>query len=492
MIITELSLPGVDVTMLLAPINPASPAGLDLRKLPRSVYLEIENLIEGKAVPEMITVDATGRQTTIRDDRALARSIGDGLKRALNSLTKESKDLEIAALCARALLSVHGYEGLWCGLYLMRMLHEQFWELLYPNPPAYVQTLDEFDEPLAQPIYEFSQLTERRMLSARAGAVEKMAHYVREALKLTPLFVGDDGLPCRVADWEAAKVPDPERTVDQLNTLASSQPAELFLHLEEIVDGCIEECRQLGEVLEEKYTRPADKDLKLAEFEAPSVGSLVSELRDCLVFLSDLSGRFGKKAAAAGKKTALSGRPSGDVRAVAPAPVASVGTYQPKDRAEALSMLLAAGQFLQRHEPLSPLPRLLFRLVQWARGDSLRPFLEDMFRTSENEAETIFMNLGLETEGKLAGERLPAGCPSPKDRADALAMLTDVAAKLQAYEPLSPLPYHLNQLLALTAGGSPRQWLAHVFSAESSTLVRIYRLLGLASEAPAESPAAEN
>lgn len=155
-------------------------------------------------------------------------------------------------------------------------------------------------------------------------------------------------------------------------------------------------------------------------------------------------------------------------------------------------MMLAVGQFLQRYEPVSPLPRLLFRLVQWSRGDSLRPWLDDMFRTAENEQGQVALRLALDAEIKLAGERLPAGCPVPKDRADALAMLSDVMAKLRDYEPLSPLSYHLEQLLVLAHGGSPISWLSQVFGDESSTLVHIYRVLGLRQVAPESSKPMES
>lgn len=487
----ESLLPGVDLASLLAPISAASPAGMDLRTLPRSVYVEIENLLDGRSVPAVVSVDAGGRQISTRDERALTRSIADGLKRALGCLAKESKDLDVAALCVRGLLFVHGFQGLLCGLYVMRELHERFWESLYPNPPAKVQTHDDFDEPLPEPIREPAHLSERRVLSARGGAVEKMEHAVRGALRLTPLFTGEDGTACRIADWDAAKTPDAERTVEQLNALASSQPAETYAQLEEVLTQCAHECAQLDELLQQKYYRPESAELGVAELEAPSMAPLAKELADCRRFVSELRGLFGKKSVTSTKPGRKSQREATEpLRAAEPVGTAlAAGKYQPKDRPEAISLILSAGQFLQRHEPLSPLPRLLFRLVHWARGDSLRPWLDDMFRTSDSEQESVCLQLGLDLETKLAAERLPAGCPVPRDRSDALAMLADVAKKLLDYEPLSPLPYHLEQLLALAGSGSPRPWLAHVFLPESPTLARIRRVLGWAEDAASDGKA---
>lgn len=484
----DLALPGVHIEALLSPVRPDAPTGIDLRKQPRSVYVEIENLLDGTSVPSMLAVDAEGRPSTTRDLQALSRSVSDGLKRALGCLAQESKDLEIAALCVRGLLSVHGYSGLYCGLHVMRALHERFWEALYPNPPAKVQTHDEFDEPLPVPLPEPAHLSERRVLAARSATIEKMEHAVRSALRLAPLFTADDGTPCRIADWDIANAADAERTVDDLNALASTQPVEIFDGLEQILASCVDECAQLEAIMQQCYARPASEALGLRELEPPPLGPLSKELQDCRRFVSQLREQLGKKHVTSAKFKTLT--PS-DVLEPSrpPSTVVPAGLYRPKDRAEALSMMLAAGQFLQRHEPLSPLPRLLFRLVQWSRGDSLRPWLDDMFRTAENEQEQVVLRLALDAETKLAGERLPAGCPVPRDRSDALAMLSDVMAKLRDYEPLSPLPYHLEQLLALASGGSPHPWLSQVFAAESPTLAHIRRVLGLGQAALASKPA---
>lgn len=477
----DVVLPGVNIADLLSPIAPTAPAGADLRKQPRSIYVELENLLDGTGVPAMISVDAEGRPCTARDLNALSRSISDGLKRALICLAQESKDLDIAALCVRGLLNVHGYSGLYCGLYIVRALHERFWNTLYPNPPSKVQTHDEFDEPLPEPLPEPAHLSERRVLTARSGSIDKLEHAARSALRLVPLFVADDGTVCRIADWDSAMDPDAERSVDELNALANMQGIEVYEELEQVLIACTDECGQLEAMLRQCYKRPALEALGLQEFEPPQLGSLSGQLQSCHRFVMQLRDQVGKKHTPSAKPKNIT--PDVVTGFTSPAVIAS-GQYQPKDRAEAIGMMLAAGQFLQRHEPLSPLPRLLFRLVHWSRGDSLRPWLEDMFRDVESEQEQVLQRLALDAENKLGGERLPTNCPVPKDRADALALLSDVMAKLRDYEPLSPISYHLEQLLVLAKGGSPHPWLSQVFTAESPTLLRIRRVLGLSQSAP--------
>ena len=112
------SLPGIDVAALLAPIAPGAPTGVDLRKQPKSIFLEIEGLLDGKGVPDVIVADSEGRKSSLRDERALSQSVTEGLSRAVETLTKQSKDLEVATLCVQGLLSVHGYAGvMWAANY---------------------------------------------------------------------------------------------------------------------------------------------------------------------------------------------------------------------------------------------------------------------------------------------------------------------------------------------------------------------------------------
>jgi hypothetical protein len=69
------SLPGIDVAALLAPIAPGAPTGVDLRKQPKSIFLEIEGLLDGKGVPDVIVADSEGRKSSLRDERALSQSV---------------------------------------------------------------------------------------------------------------------------------------------------------------------------------------------------------------------------------------------------------------------------------------------------------------------------------------------------------------------------------------------------------------------------------
>ena len=82
------------------------------------------------------------REARREDDPLLAEHLGASFKEAdfasvlrmtEEVLTKQSKDLQIAAWRTEALLAVNGFPGLAEGLDLMRELIERFWDTLYPE-----------------------------------------------------------------------------------------------------------------------------------------------------------------------------------------------------------------------------------------------------------------------------------------------------------------------------------------------------------------------
>src|SRR5947207_8308354 len=52
---------------------------------------------------------------------------------ATEALATRTKDLQVCAWLAEALVKLYGFTGLYDGLKLMRGLNEQFWENLYPE-----------------------------------------------------------------------------------------------------------------------------------------------------------------------------------------------------------------------------------------------------------------------------------------------------------------------------------------------------------------------
>jgi type VI secretion system protein ImpA len=111
----------LNVEELLQPIPGENPSGQDLRYEP--VYDEIK---------EARREDDEGPQ----GDWARERKIADWptvIKLTTGCLSKESKDLQLAAWLTEALLKKEGFSGLRNGLELIEGLLEKFWDTLYPE-----------------------------------------------------------------------------------------------------------------------------------------------------------------------------------------------------------------------------------------------------------------------------------------------------------------------------------------------------------------------
>ena len=111
----------LNVEELLQPIPGENPSGRDLRYEP--VYDEIK---------EARREDDEGPQ----GDWARERKIADWpsvIKLTTGCLTKESKDLQLAAWLTEAVLRKEGFSGLRSGLELIKGLLENFWDTLYPE-----------------------------------------------------------------------------------------------------------------------------------------------------------------------------------------------------------------------------------------------------------------------------------------------------------------------------------------------------------------------
>lgn len=116
--------PGFDVEALLAPIMPDSPAGPNLRDVMNSVHAKLQEKIERLNNPTEKGV-TKGFWTT------------DVVEPGLRAFKDESKDLEIAAWVARGLLQSKGLLGLYVGLRLVEGLHTIYWQTMHTVPSSW-------------------------------------------------------------------------------------------------------------------------------------------------------------------------------------------------------------------------------------------------------------------------------------------------------------------------------------------------------------------
>jgi type VI secretion system protein ImpA len=110
----------IDIDAVLAPIPGDNPAGDDLRYSP--IYDEIK---EARKTDDPLSLGDWKREVKTSDwDKVIAI--------ALETLTKKTKDLQIAAWLLEALIMEEGFEGLAAGLRIFTGLLRDYWENAYP------------------------------------------------------------------------------------------------------------------------------------------------------------------------------------------------------------------------------------------------------------------------------------------------------------------------------------------------------------------------
>jgi type VI secretion system protein ImpA len=110
----------VDLEAILRPIPGDSPAGADLRYEP--VYEEIR---EARRAEDAV---AAGEGEPKRADWERVRAL------SVDALAAKSKDLQIAAWLAEALLRTEGFKGFAAGLKVLTGFLDEYWDTVYPMP----------------------------------------------------------------------------------------------------------------------------------------------------------------------------------------------------------------------------------------------------------------------------------------------------------------------------------------------------------------------
>jgi len=110
----------IDLDALFAPIPGENPAGEDLRYSP--IY---DDLKEARRADDLLERGDWQREIKASD-------WGKVISIAVETLSKKSKDLQIAVWLTEALIKTEGFSGLATGLRIMLGLLKNYWENLYP------------------------------------------------------------------------------------------------------------------------------------------------------------------------------------------------------------------------------------------------------------------------------------------------------------------------------------------------------------------------
>jgi type VI secretion system protein ImpA len=112
---------GIGCAALLTPIDPSAPQGASLRGT--ALWLAIRRARESDDAS--VPLGAWVRQ--------LKRAAwGEVAAATLNAIAQRSKDLQLAAWMAEAMLHEHGFEGFAASIALIDALCEHYWDVMYP------------------------------------------------------------------------------------------------------------------------------------------------------------------------------------------------------------------------------------------------------------------------------------------------------------------------------------------------------------------------
>ena len=345
----------INVEAILQPIAGENPAGKDVRD-----GKEFDVLKEARRQEEQLSQGDWKRDVKVAD-------WPKALQIATKILTEQSKDLQVASWLVEALVKLHGFVGLRDGLKILRGLHANFWDGLYPS-------IEDGD-------------LEYRSLKLKGLVDERLPFAVNN----TPLVLASDGTSYSYLHWKesqdvenlrraAASDSEKRRQLDEalkegklegekFDKAVAATPLPYCSALLEQLSDCWNAYEQLNQVLDEKYGKA----------EAPSLEAVKVAVEKCRWLMNSIV----KKKGGVGLG-AIETPEAGAKETVAAGARATVGAFsdglEPHDRSEALRRLAAVAEFFRKTEPHSPISYLVQRAARWGEmplDEWLREVIKD-------------------------------------------------------------------------------------------------------------------
>jgi type VI secretion system protein ImpA len=353
----------INIEALLQPIPGGDPCGADLRYHP--VTLQIK---EARREEANVSQGVWKHDVKVADFPLV-------LKLCREALTKQGKDLQVAAWLTEALLRLEGFAGLRQGLELIRRLLETYWDGVHPRP-------DE-DGDLVMRATALRWVGSQLDPSIRSAPVTKAGHnwyQYRESRSIpTEEQAQSDG--AKQAQRSEA-IQDGKTTPEEFDSGFAATPGAWCLELYKSLGSLMQLVTSLGEFCDEKFGD-----------EAPEFSSLNKSLEEIYQSARVLMKQKGvseeeekepeeveepqtepEPAAAA---PALS-QPQVPAPAPAPKPAprsAPAPTGEPTSREDAVERILAAARYLRKENPYNPGGYMVTRGLRWGelRATGTRP-----------------------------------------------------------------------------------------------------------------------
>jgi len=368
--------PVVDIEALLTPVLGENPSGSNLQ------YTGLHDEIrEARRSDEDVEKEEYQAGTKIADwDQVI--------NLATDALATQSKDLQVAAWLAEALVKVHGFAGLRDSLKVMTGLHEQFWDNVYPE-------IDEGD------------------LEARANSLSWLDRQTALAIRELPLTKGQ-GDNYNFNQWEESKEFDIPENLDSLDSSAQEKFNALkeqairekkttgeqfrvaknktrrafYEELNSLLTECWQAFQALDKIMDQKFDR-----------QTPGLGDLKKTLENIRQVIDKVvkEKRIAEPDAVEAADSALegeagaeeSGSPAGGYGGSLGGTAGAI-----RGRVEALRRLGEVAEYFQKTEPHSPVAYLVQRAVKWGQMP-LDKWLQEVIKDSnvlEHLRETLGIN----------------------------------------------------------------------------------------------------
>lgn len=345
----------IDVEAILQPIAGDKPAGEDVRD-----GKDFDVLKEARRQEEVLSQGDWQRDAKVAD-------WPKAIQIATKILTEQSKDLQVAVWLVEALIKRHGFAGLRDGFRILRGLHANFWDGLYP------------------PIEDGD-------LEYRSGKLDALNKLLPFAVNNTPLVRASDGSSYTYVHWKesqdvenlrraAASDSEKRRQLDEalkdgklegekFDKAVAGTPLTHCSALLEQLSECWDVYEQLDQVLDEKYGEAA-----------PSLRAVKDAVGECRFLMNSIV----KKKGGVGldvKETpeARAGAEEAGAAGAMATGGAFSGGMEPRDRSEALRRLAAVAEFFRKTEPHSPISYLVQRAARWGEmplDEWLREVIKD-------------------------------------------------------------------------------------------------------------------
>jgi type VI secretion system protein ImpA len=339
----------VDLDSLLLPISPDEPAGADIRYHPITKKLREARRQEDDASQGVWT-----RDVKVAD-------FGLVLKAASETLSKQSKDLQVAAWLTEALVRLEGFAGLRQGLELVRRLLESFWETVYPQ----IEEDGDLEMRAAPLRWIGSQMDSAIKSVALFGSGQDWYRY--RASRTVPTEEESNFNPAKKALRDEA-IADQKTTPEEIAEALEATPAEFLQRRHDEILALLELVENLQAFCDEKFgdASPSFNPLKTALEEVFQVARVLLKQKGGPVAspeppaASDLTPVDASAYAAAVETGWPPPAPAGP-----PARRVGVATAEPASVDDAIQQIVSAARYLRRETPFSPVPYLVARAIRW-------------------------------------------------------------------------------------------------------------------------------